>query len=71
VKRSEFKRKVMEASDQELAQMLKEERLALYNARQRMSLKQQENPKEMHERRKNIARILTVMRARELKAAKE
>jgi len=51
--------------------MLKEERQALYNARQRMSLKQQENPREIRERRKNIARILTAMRARELQAAEE
>lgn len=60
-----------EASRGELSQMLKEERQALYNARQRMSLKQQENPREIRERRKNIARILTAMRARELQAAEE
>jgi len=71
VKSSEFRKKVHEASRGELSQMLKEERQALYNARQRMSLKQQENPREIRERRKNIARILTAMRARELQAAEE
>jgi len=71
VKTSEFKKKAHEASERELMQMLKEERQALYNARQRVSLKQQENPKEIRLRRKNVARLLTIQRVRELKAAKE
>lgn len=71
MKSSEFRKKLHESGDRELAQILKEERQALYNARQRMSMKQQENPREIRERRKNIARVLTVVHARDLKAAKE
>lgn len=71
MKSSEYRKKLHESGDRELTQMLKEERQALYNARQRMSMKQQENPREIRERRKNIARILTVAHERELKAAKD
>jgi len=71
VKSSEFRKKLQEVGGNELNDMLNEERQALYNARQRMSLKQQENPREIRERRKNIARILTTLHARKLQETKE
>jgi ribosomal protein L29 len=70
VRISEFKKKISEASDAELEAMLKQERANLYRSRQQIALKQLDNPHAVTNTKKNIARILHEMRARELKAGK-
>ena len=71
MKQSEFRRKVSEASDIELEAMLKQEREGLYKMRQQIALKQLENPKAATLAKKNVARLLTELRAREIKSGKE
>ena len=66
---SEFRSKVREASDGELESMLQQERENLYKMRQQIALKQLDNPHAVGYARKNVARILHEMRAREIKAS--
>jgi len=66
VRLTEKRRQIKEGSERELEQMLKDERKALFNLRHSASTKQLENPRRIREGRKNIARILTVMREREI-----
>lgn len=70
VRRSEFRRKVREASDIELESLLKQERETLYKMRQQVALKQLDNPHAIGNANKNIARIETEIRAREIRAGK-
>ncbi len=65
MRHSEFNRKIKEASDVELENMLKQERQSLYDMRQRIALKQLDNPHAITNAKKNVARILTEMTARE------
>lgn len=65
---SEFNRQVKEASEIELENMLTRERKGLYDLRQRIALKQLDNPHAIKNARKNVARIQTEMRARQIKA---
>ena len=65
MRRSEFQKKVKEASDPELETMLKQEREGLYKMRQQIALKQLDNPHAITKARKNVARILGAMRLRE------
>lgn len=67
---SEFRKKIKEASDPELQAMLKQEREALYKMRQQIALKQLDNPHAVTNTRKNVARILGAIRAREAGAGK-
>ncbi len=67
---SEFRKKVKEASDSELETMLKQEREGLYKMRQQIALKQLDNPHAVTNARKNVARILGAMRAREAEMGK-
>jgi len=67
VRRSEHLNKVKEASDLELESMLKQERESAYKLRQQVALKQLDNPQAITVAKKNVARILTEIRARELK----
>ena len=46
--------------------MLKDERKTLFTLRHDQSTKQLDNPRRIREARKSIARILTVMREREI-----
>jgi large subunit ribosomal protein L29 len=66
VRLTEKRRQVKESNERELDQMLKDERKALFTLRHDQSAKQLENPRRMREARKNIARVLTVMREREI-----
>ena len=70
MRRSEFRTKLKEASDIELENLLRQERENLYKMRQQIALKQLDNPHAITNARKNIARLLTEVRARELKAGK-
>ncbi|MBI2844467.1 MAG: 50S ribosomal protein L29 [Armatimonadetes bacterium] len=47
--------------------MLKEEGKNLYGLRQQIAMKQLDNPLAIRDSRKRVARILTVLRERELK----
>jgi len=70
VRQSEFRGKVREAGDVELEGILRQERENLYKMRQQIALKQLDNPHAITNAKKNVARALTEMRARELKAGK-
>ena len=70
MRQSEFRKKVKEASEVELDSILKQERESLYKMRQQTALKQLDNPHAITNARKNIARALAEMRAREIKAGK-
>lgn len=70
MRQSEFRRKVKEASDAELAGILKQERENLYKMRQQIALKQLDNPHAITNAKKNVARVLCEMREREIKAGK-
>lgn len=67
MRQSEFKRQLQSSTYRELENLLKEERKNLYGLRQQIAMKQLSNPLAIRESRKRIARILTVMRERELK----
>ncbi len=70
MRRSEFESKVKQANDQGLLDMLHQERKALYEGRQEIARKQLSNPHTIGIARKNVARILTEIREREIKAGK-
>ena len=70
MRQSEFGKKVKEAGSVELENMLKQERESLYKMRQQIALKQLDNPHAITNARKNVARVLTEMRARDIKAGK-
>lgn len=70
MRQSEFRRKVKESSDAELENLLRQERETLYKLRQQVALKQLDNPHAVSNTRKNIARIETEIRAREIRAGK-
>ena len=70
MRQSEFRRKVKEAGEVELEGILKQERENLYKMRQQIALKQLDNPHAITNARKNVARALFEMRAREIKAGK-
>ncbi len=67
---AEYRDRLREASPVELGRMLQEERKNLFMSRRDAATKQLENPRRIREIRKNIARILTVLREKELEAAK-
>ena len=71
MRQSEFRGKVREAGESELATILKQERENLYKMRQQIALKQLDNPHAITNARKNVARVLCEMRVREIKAGKE
>jgi large subunit ribosomal protein L29 len=70
VKRSEFLKKVKQASDVELETMLRQEQENLYKMRQQIALKQLSNPNAIKSAKKNIARIRTEIRLRQLARSK-
>ena len=70
MKVAQHREQLRQASEAELERMLQDERKTLFIARRESAMKQLENPKRISESRKNIARILTLMRERELEAAK-
>ena len=54
-------------SSSELSKKLREEKEELFNLRFKHSINQLDNPMKLVETKKNIARILTVLREKELK----
>ena len=70
MRQSEYRTKVKEASEQELEAMLKQERENLYKTRQQIALKQLDNPHAVTNARRNVARILTEVRDREINAGR-
>ena len=70
MKVAQHRDQLRQASAPELDRMLQDERKALFVARRESAMKQLENPKRISESRKRIARILTILREKELEAAK-
>ena len=70
MRQSEFRGKIHETSVTELESMLASERESLYKMRQQIALKQLDNPHAITNARKNVARLLAELRAREIEAAK-
>jgi large subunit ribosomal protein L29 len=70
MKVAQHRDQLRQASEADLERMLEDERKTLFIARRESAMKQLENPKRISESRKNIARILTIMREKELAAAK-
>jgi len=70
VRQSEFRRKIKESGEVDLESILKQERENLYKMRQQIALKQLDNPHAITNAKKNVARVLTEIRARETKAGK-
>jgi len=66
VRLTEKRRQVRESNPRELEQLLKDERKTLFALRQDMSNQRLDNPRRIRETRKSIARILTLMREREI-----
>ncbi len=67
MKKTEFNNKITAASDAELEKMLSDERKNLFTLRQKKAFRQLDDVHAIPEAKKNIARILTEKRARELK----
>lgn len=65
MRQSEFRKKVKEAGENELATMLRQERENLYKMRQMIALKQLDNPHAMSNAKKNVSRILGEIRTRQ------
>ena len=61
---------IAELTDEELAKKLEEGRAELFNLRFQMATSQLDNTARVKQVKKNIARILTEVRAREIKAEK-
>lgn len=61
-------RDIQELSDEELSQKLEDGRTELFNLRFQMATSQLDNTARVGQVKKDIARIQTEMRARELKA---
>lgn len=68
MRQSEFRQMIKETSERELENKLETERKGLYELRQRSAFKQLDNPHAITMAKKNVARILAEMKARELKA---
>ena len=66
MRQSEFRKKVKDASDTELDNMLAYESKNLYELRQKVALKQLTNPHAIGIGKKNVARILAEKREREI-----
>ncbi len=60
--------KYFEMNDQELNEQLKELKSELFNLRFQMATGQLQNPVSIRETRRNIARVKTILRQREIKA---
>ncbi|NIM05700.1 MAG: 50S ribosomal protein L29 [Armatimonadetes bacterium] len=69
MKLAQYRKQIRQSSTAELQRMLEEERKNLFISRRDSATKQLENPRKIRDIRKNIARILTVLRERELETA--
>ena len=70
MRQSEFRKKIKEAGGVELETILGQERGSLYKMRQQIALKQLDNPHAITNAKKNVARVLSEIREREIKAGK-
>jgi len=61
---------IRELSEEELAKKIKELKEELFNLRFQHAINQLDNPMRLKYVRKDIARLLTILRERELKAKK-
>ena len=59
---------IVELADEELAQRLKQSREELFNLRFQLATNQLENPMRIREIRRDIARVKTILKERELEA---
>ena len=66
MRQSEIRSKIKEMGEDELKAMLEQERKNLYTMRQQIALKQLDNPHAITNARKNVARVLNELRAREI-----
>lgn len=70
MRQSEFSSKVKEATETELEEMLAQEREGMFKMRQQLAMKQLTNPHALGGSKKNVARILSEMKAREANKGK-
>ena len=70
MRQSEFRKQLKDASDVELEAKLTNERKGLFDLRRKMAQKQLDNPQAITNSTKNVARILTEMRERQIKLSK-
>ena len=69
MKLAQSRERLRNSSTVELDHVLEEERKSLFITKRDSATKQLENPKKIRETRKSIARILTILRERELESA--
>lgn len=69
MKSDQYKIKIRESSTADMEKMLQEERKNLFMSVRDSATKQLENTKRIRQIKKNIARIQTIMREREIEAA--
>ncbi len=62
---------LQDVADDELVQKIKDARTELFNLRFRLATGQLDNPAQIKAVKKNIARLHTELRARELRAARD
>ncbi|MHB1456656.1 MAG: 50S ribosomal protein L29 [Armatimonadota bacterium] len=70
MKLTQYKEELRKGSKEDLEKMIQDERKNLFMGRKEAATKQLENTMRIKNARKNIARILTVLRERELESAK-
>jgi large subunit ribosomal protein L29 len=70
MKQEQHRKQLRSSSIVEVERMLQDERKNLFMSRRDSASKQLENPKKIKTARKNIARILTILKERELESAK-
>ena len=64
-------REFREMSTEELQEELKNSRRELYNLRHQQTIEQLENPSQFNKTKKDVARILTVLKERQMAAETE
>lgn len=70
MRQSEFRKRVKQASDIELENLLRQEEESLYKMRQQIALKQLDNPHAITNSKRNVARVRTELRTREIASGK-
>lgn len=70
MKLTQYRQELRKAGIEDLEKMIQDERKNLFMGRKEAATKQLENTMRIRNARKNIARILTVVRERELESAK-
>ncbi|MHB0999759.1 MAG: 50S ribosomal protein L29 [Armatimonadota bacterium] len=70
MKLTQYKQELRKSSKEDLLKMIDDERKNLFMGRRDAATKQLENTMRIRHAKKNIARILTVLRERELESAK-